>query len=68
MSKDRDFPGGSVIKNLPASAGDMGSIPDLGGYHMLRSTLSSRAAAAEPTLQSLGAVSIEPMRHSYLRH
>ena len=23
----RDFPGGPVVKNLPASAGDMGSIP-----------------------------------------
>ena len=22
-----DFPGGTVVKNLPASAGDMGSIP-----------------------------------------
>ena len=25
-----DFPGGSVINNLPANAGDMGSIPGLG--------------------------------------
>ena len=25
------FPGGSVLKNLPASAGDMGSIPGSGG-------------------------------------
>ena len=24
------FPGGSVIKNLPANAGDVGSIPELG--------------------------------------
>ena len=23
----RDFPGGSVVKNLPAKAGDVGSIP-----------------------------------------
>ena len=29
-----DFPGGSVVKNLPASAGGMGSIPGLGGSHM----------------------------------
>ena len=28
------FPGGSVIKNLPASAGDTGSIPGLGRSHM----------------------------------
>ena len=26
----RGFPGGSVVKNLPANAGDMGSIPGLG--------------------------------------
>ena len=28
-----DFPGGPVIKNLPASAGDTGSIPVLGRFH-----------------------------------
>ena len=28
------FPGGSVVKNPPASAGDMGSIPDSGRSHM----------------------------------
>ena len=31
------FPGGSVVKNLPANAGDMGSIPDLGRCHLLQS-------------------------------
>ena len=31
------FPGGSVVKNLPAHAGDMVSIPDLGRSHMLQS-------------------------------
>ena len=25
----KDFPGGSVVKNLPANAGDSGSIPGL---------------------------------------
>ena len=30
----RDFPGCPVIKNLPANAGDMGSIPGLGRFHM----------------------------------
>ena len=24
----RDFPGGTVVKNLPANAGDTGSIPE----------------------------------------
>ena len=28
------FLGGSVVKNLPVSAGDMGVIPDLGRPHM----------------------------------
>ena len=27
LKKGLDFPGGSVVKNLPASAGDLGSIP-----------------------------------------
>ena len=27
-----DFPGGSVVKNTPANAGDTGSIPELGGF------------------------------------
>ena len=31
---DRDFPGGAVVKNPPASAGDMGSSPGLGRSHM----------------------------------
>ena len=26
----RDFPGGAVVKNLPANAGDTGSIPGTG--------------------------------------
>ena len=29
-----DFPGGSVVNNSPANAGDMGLIPDLGRSHM----------------------------------
>ena len=29
-----DFPGGAVVKNLPANAGDTGSIPGLGRSHM----------------------------------
>ena len=30
----RDFPGGAVVKNPPASAGDTGSIPGPGRSHM----------------------------------
>ena len=29
-----DFPGGTVVKNLPANAGDMGSSPGPGRSHM----------------------------------
>ena len=36
-NKTRDFPGGAVVKNLLANAGDMGSSPGLGRSHMLRS-------------------------------
>ena len=45
---DWDFPGGPVVKNLPASAGDMGSIPGLGRPHMPRSN-----SAHAPQLLSL---------------
>ena len=33
----RGFPGGAVVENLPANAGDTGSSPDLGGSHMPQS-------------------------------
>ena len=42
------FPGGTVVENLPANAGDTGSSPGLGGSHMLRS-----GWAHEPQLLSL---------------
>ena len=32
-----DFPGGTVVKNLPANAGDMGLSPGPGRSHMPRS-------------------------------
>ena len=36
-SKWGDFPGGTVVKNLPANAGDTGSIPGPGRSHMPQS-------------------------------
>ena len=42
------FPGGAVVENLPANAGDMGSSPGLGRSHMPRSSW-----AREPQLLSL---------------
>ena len=44
----KGFPGGAVVENLPANAGDMGSSPGLGGSHMPRSNW-----ACEPQLLSL---------------
>ena len=35
------FPGGSVVKNLPANAGDMGSVLDLIRSHMKSESVSS---------------------------
>ena len=35
--QNRDFPGGPAVKNLPANAGDAGSIPGSGRYHVPRS-------------------------------
>lgn len=32
---ERDFPGGAVVKNPPAKAGDTGSILSPGRFHML---------------------------------
>ena len=42
------FPGGAVVENLPANAGDMGSSPGLGGSHVPRSDWTR-----EPQLLSL---------------
>ena len=42
------FPGGAVVENLPANAGDKGSSPGLGRSHMPQS-----GWAREPQLLSL---------------
>ena len=49
-----DFPGGSVVKNPPANAGDTGSIPGLGRSHMPRSN-----QARAPQLLSLRTTTTE---------
>ena len=36
-SNGQGFPGGAVVENLPANAGDTGSSPGLGRSHMPRS-------------------------------
>ena len=49
------FPGGAVVENLPANAGDTGSSPGLGRSHMPWSTW-----AREPQLLSLRVWSLCP--------
>ena len=47
----RDFPGGAVVKNLPANAGDTGSSPGPGGSHMPQSNYELPCATTtEPVL------------------
>ena len=60
------FPGGAVVKNPPANAGDMGSSPGPGRFHMPRSNearapqlLSLRSTACEPQLLSPHATTTE---------
>ena len=48
LKKKEGFPGGAVVENLPANAGDTGSSPGLGGSHMPQSNW-----AREPQLLSL---------------
>ena len=48
----KGFPGGSGVKNLPANAGDTGSIPDPGKSHLPPTEkLRPCATTAEPVLQ-----------------
>ena len=37
IKRCKGFPGGAVVENLPANAGDTGSSPGLGRSHMPRS-------------------------------
>ena len=62
----RDFPGGSVVKFLPANAGDMGSSPGPGRSHMPQSNkarvpqlVSLHSRARKPQLLSLRATTAE---------
>ena len=51
------FPGGAVVKNLPANAGDMGSSPG-------REDLTCRGAA-KPVRHNYWACVLEPASHNY---
>ena len=51
----RGFPGGAVVKNLPANAGDTGSIPGPERSHM-------------PVRHNYWACALEPMSHNGWAH
>ena len=52
-SKLQGFPGGTVVENLPANAGDTGSSPDLGRSHMPRSNWAREPQLLSPRIWSL---------------
>ena len=45
-----DFPGGAVVKNPPANAGDTGSSPDPGRSHMPQSNKAHAPRLLKPAL------------------
>ena len=47
-SSEGDFPGGPLVKNLPANAGDIGLIPALKRSHMKLSLYATTAEACKP--------------------
>ena len=53
-NKDKGFPGGAVVENLPVNAGDTGSSPGLGRSYMPRSNWATitEPARLEPVLRS----------------
>ena len=46
----QDFPGGPVVKNPPASAGDTGSIPGLGRSHVPRGNYAHAPQLLNPLI------------------
>ena len=57
--QSKGFPGGSVLKNLPANAGDTGSIPDPRRFQMPWSNLSPCVTIAE------WAYDLDPRNHNH---
>ena len=56
----RGFPGGAVVENLPANAGDTGSSPGLGGSHMPWSSWAREAQLLSLRVWSLCSTTREP--------
>ena len=58
--KRRGFPGGVVVKHLPANAGDKGPSPGPGGSHW--------RGATKPMCHNYQACTLEPGGHNYWAH
>ena len=61
--EERDFPGGPLVKNLPCSAGDVGSIPSW-GIQILQAVRLLSPHALEPTLHNRRSQHNEKPSHS----
>ena len=48
ITPTKDFLGGPVVKNPPANAADMGSIPGLGRFHMPQGNWAHACGHLEP--------------------
>ena len=59
-----DFPHGAVDRNPPANAGDTGSIPGLGRFHMQIATKPVHHNSQACMLQLLKPVCLEPVLHN----
>ena len=64
----RNFPGGPVVKNPPASAGATGSIPDLGRSYMLWSNYACVPKLLQPTRSGASALQQKKHRSEKLEH
>ena len=53
------FPGGAVVENLPANAGDTGSSPGLGRFHVPQSSWACEPQLLSPRVWSLFSVARE---------
>ena len=62
IQKKKGFLGGSVVKNQPANAQDLGLIPGPGRSHMLAWKGSLHATATEPALCARELRLLEPAR------
>ena len=63
---NRDFPGGTVVKNPPVSAWDAGSIPGPGRSHMPQSNLARAPQLLKPVC--LEPVRLEPVLRNKRSH